>query len=251
MFCQQCGTQIPEGAQVCPSCGTSVVKTIKFEDVKGFANQKGQELTSSIRNMSQDFKQQMEEEKAARKIREISDLFVNPEEKQIAVLGSGYLSNLIRNGQLEKGFGVLTDSRFYYRGKGFVRVGKILYKTDEEKTVDLQDITASGFLYSRSTTLAVFAIILTVITVLLDAISFIYAFDSYSDGPVVLFFLLLFGGSIAVLAVWIWLFLYKRAFYQIFFSGGAISIKASAYGSKQLHDFDRQLRRAKDQKIRS
>lgn len=250
MFCQQCGTQLPEEAQACPSCGASVTKTINFEDVKGFANQKGHELTNSVRNMSQDFRQQMEEEKEARKIKETSDLFVNPEEKQIAILGSGYLNNLIRNGRLEKGFGILTDLRFYYRGKGFVRMGKMLHKTDEEKTVDLQDITASGFLYSRNTTLAVLAVVLTVIAILLDVM--VYAeIDSsryVSDGDVVLLWLTWIGGGIIVLAVWIWFCLYKRAVYQIFFAGGAISIKASSYGSKQLHDFDRQLRQAKDRR---
>ena len=251
MFCQQCGNQLPEGAQVCPSCGATTAKTIKLEDIKGFANQKGQELTKSVRNMSQDFKQQVAEEKEARKIREASDIFVDPDEKQIAVLGSGYLSNLIQNGQLAKGFGILTDSRFYYRGKGFVRMGKMLHKTDEEKTIDLQDITASGFLYSRNTILAVLSFVLTVIAIVLDVVTYDAASSWYaSDSDVTLSWLALIGGGIVVLAAWIWFILYKRAVYQIFFAGGAISIKASAYGSRQLHDFDRQLRQAKDEKLK-
>lgn len=252
MFCQQCGNQLPEGAHVCPSCGASTIKAINFEDVKGFANQKGHELTNSVRNMSQDFKQQLAEEKEARKIREASDIFVDPDEKQIAVLGSGYLRNLIQSGQLAKGFGVLTDSRFYYRGKGFVRMGKMLHKTDEEKTIDLQDITASGFLYSRNTILAVLSFVLTVIAIVLD----IAAYDELAvswrvtDSDVALLYLVWIGGGIVVLAAWIWFILYKRAIYQIFFAGGTISIKASVYGSRQLHDFDRQLRQAKDEKLK-
>lgn len=252
MFCQQCGNQLPEGAQVCPSCGAKTEKTINFEDVKGFANQKGQELTKSVRNASQDFKQQLADEKEARKIQEASDIFVDPDEKQIAVLGSGYLNNLIHNGLLAKGFGILTDSRFYYRGTGFVRMGKMMYKTDEEKTVDLQDITASGFLYSRNTILAVFSFVLTAIAILLDAVTYVNVYSSWyvTDSDVVLFYLALIGGGIVVLAAWIWFILYKRALYQIFFAGGTISIKASVYGSKELHDFDRQLRQAKDEKLK-
>ena len=252
MFCQQCGNQLPEGVQVCPTCGASTAKSINFDDVKGFANKKGHELTSSVRNMSQDFKQQLEEEKEARKIREVSDIFVDPDEKQIAVLGSGYLRNLIQNGQLAKGFGILTDSRFYYRGKGFARIGKLMHKTDEERTVDLQDITASGFLYSRNTMLAALSVVLTVIAILLDVIVYNNAYSSWyaSDSDVVLFWLTWIGGGIVVLAAWTLFIIYKRAVYQIFFAGGSISIKASVYGSRQLHDFDRQLRQAKDEKVR-
>ena len=32
MFCGNCGRQLPEGAQVCPQCGTKVAKDIDFSD---------------------------------------------------------------------------------------------------------------------------------------------------------------------------------------------------------------------------
>ena len=245
MFCQQCGKELPEGAQECPSCGAKTGKAINFEDVKGYANQKGQEITQSVQNMAQDFKHQMQEEKEVRQIKDISNILVNPEERQIAVLGSGYLSNLIRNGQLAKGFGVLTDHRFYYRGKCFNRTEKMLYKTDEEKTVDLQDIMASGFVYNRNIFLAILALTATVCTVLLSIAEYADSYYNYDT----FWFILLFGGAISI-ALWVLYLVYKRAIYQISFAGGMIAIKAATYGSKQLHNFDRQLRQAKDEKLK-
>ena len=37
MFCAKCGTQLPEGANVCPSCGERVEKEINFSDVTNYA----------------------------------------------------------------------------------------------------------------------------------------------------------------------------------------------------------------------
>ena len=149
MFCAKCGTQLPEGANVCPSCGERVEKEINFSDVTNYAEQKAQQVSDNIQNQVQNIRQTQVEERAGRAVRDIREMFVSADEQQKAVIGGGYLDNMLRTGVLGRGFGVLTNRRLYYRGKCFYKVGGRYVKTDEDCTVDLQDITSSGFTYTR------------------------------------------------------------------------------------------------------
>ena len=68
-------------------------------------------------------------------INKFSQYFVNKDETYISSLGNG--------------FAVISNKRVYFKGNCFSGSGKSLVKTDEERTVDVKDITGSGFLYRR------------------------------------------------------------------------------------------------------
>ncbi len=82
-------------------------------------------------------------------INRFSQYFVNREEKYVSSLGNGYIMNYLASGNLSKGFAVISNKRVYFRGSCFSGQGKALIKTDEERTVDIKDVTGSGFIYRR------------------------------------------------------------------------------------------------------
>lgn len=226
MNCQNCGTQIPEGESVCPSCGTSQ------ESRKHKGRQKKEEQL----------------------IKDVSDIFVSPNEHQIAIkAGDG----LITTGQRDKGYSILTDSRFYHGRKYFRVQNWMLFRSYEESIVELQDITASGFVSQSNLVLLTLAILLTLIEALLLIIGVIAARAGIVtvniDETTLTFnswlFTLLVG--LAAIAAWaLYIFLTHRISYQISHAGGTISIIVPVDKWEQFRDFDRKLHQAKDARVR-
>ncbi|MCR4933537.1 MAG: SHOCT domain-containing protein [Lachnospiraceae bacterium] len=75
--------------------------------------------------------------------------FVSQDEQYISSLGNGYIMNFLASGTLKRGFAVISNKRVYFRGSCYSGQGKSLVKTDEERTVDIKDVTGSGFIYRR------------------------------------------------------------------------------------------------------
>lgn len=84
-----------------------------------------------------------------KEINKLSESFISQDEKYIASLGNGYIMNFLANKSAKKGFAFITDKRVYFKGSCLSGTGKTLTKTNEEKTVDVKDITGSGFIYQR------------------------------------------------------------------------------------------------------
>lgn len=84
-----------------------------------------------------------------KELERLSASFVSPDEKYIASLGNGYIMNYLANKSTKKGFAFITDKRVYFKGSCLNRVGKLLIKKNEEKSVDVKNITGSGYTYQR------------------------------------------------------------------------------------------------------
>ena len=84
-----------------------------------------------------------------RETEKLSEFFVSRDEKYIASLGNGYIMNYLANKSVKKGFAFITDKRVYFKGSCLSGTGKRLVKTNEERTVDVKNITGSGFTYHR------------------------------------------------------------------------------------------------------
>lgn len=82
-----------------------------------------------------------------KEIEKLSQSFASRDEKYIASLGNGYIMNYLTNGSMSKGFAFITDKRVYFKGSCLSGTGKNLVKTNEERTVDVKNITGSGFIY--------------------------------------------------------------------------------------------------------
>mgnify|MGYP006971255742 CR=1 FL=1 len=114
-------------------------------------------------------------------------------------------------------------------------------KSDEDCTVDLQDITSSGFTYARNliwmalATLSGMASLFLFVTVIGAA---------RYDRPFFTFWLFAF---LMVTVLFSLLFVIsKKTIYEVTFAGGTLSIKASSYGVQEVRAFDKALRREKD-----
>lgn len=239
MFCGNCGNQLPEGANVCPQCGTKVAKEVDFSDVKDYAGRKVQQAASSVQDQVQNAQQSYKEQFESRKIRDIREMFVDPKEEQRAVIGGGYLNNLLQTGIFSKGFGVLTDRRLYYRGKCFHKVGGNYVKTDEDCIVDVQDVTSSGFVYTRQIWL-LFSAIASFLFFFMIAAMVGDSDVSFAEG------MLTWGCIIGVALILLYIF-FKMAIYTVTYAGGSLSIKASSYNIRDVRAFDKVLHQVKDE----
>lgn len=238
MFCSKCGSQLPEGANVCPNCGEKVEKDINFSDVTNYAGQKVQEQYNNVQSQIQDFRNKRNEERNGT-IHDVHEIFINADEQQKAVIGGGYLSNLLKTGVLGMGFGILTNRRLYYRGKCFYKMGKHYLKTDEDRTVDLQDITSTGFTFTKRLWLLLIAVVVLISSIILLG---------FWGSEGIFFTLMIFLFGIALLMAYNY---FSIATYNITFAGGSLSLRASDYGIEKVREFDKTLHQVKDEYLAS
>ena len=181
MFCGNCGKQIDDSCNVCPHCGTRIEKDVVKE----------KDVTYKV-------------------------IFVEPDENYLGSLGNGYLNSFLTNKKIKRCIALLSDKRVYLRGNMVdINSGKI-ERFNMQKTIDLEDITGTGFVYSSPQVWKLVLAILT-IPVIIPAILLIV---SYLKSRNTLFF--------------------------IEYAGGCIKFDASIYGLAESQDFERQIRRAKN-----
>jgi len=179
MVCDKCGTEVTKNDKFCPKCGAEtrqpskrMLKPILLSGlillililcivlkymaiipisiilILGLAIVINRKILRLRKNKKNDV--QVEEQKFSDKeMEKLSEYFVNRDEKYVSSLGNGYIMNFLLNKGLKRGFAVISDKRVYFRGSCFSGQGKSLKKTDEERTVDIRDITGSGFVYQR------------------------------------------------------------------------------------------------------
>lgn len=132
MKCNKCGTEVNPQDEFCYNCGKQITRKTKNKKDK------------------QKNKPEVQEYKLKDKeIEKLSQSFASRDEKYIASLGNGYIMNYLTNGSMSKGFAFITDKRVYFKGSCLSGTGKNLVKTNEERTVDVKNITGSGFIYQR------------------------------------------------------------------------------------------------------
>ena len=187
MFCGNCGKQIDDSCNVCPYCGTRIKQDTRIE------------------------KDVVKEKDDIYKV-----IFVEPDENYLGSLGNGYLNSFLTNKKIKRCIALLSDKRVYLRGNMVdINSGKI-ERFNMQKTIDLEDITGTGFVYSSP---QVWKLVLAILTIPV-IIPAILVLVSYLKGRNTLFF--------------------------IEYAGGCIKFDASIYGLAESQDFERQIRRAKN-----
>lgn len=179
----------------------------------------------------------------------LQSMFADSNEKQIATLGAGYLKNFLATGSLDKGFCAVSDKRVYFKGKCYYKSGKHYKSTKEERTVDLKDITGTGFSNTKRFGLFVASVIYSILAVLFDIYAIFelnrnleYGYDSAVPDIILCIVLVL----VPSLVLWILYFVLKFKVFEIAYAGGKIAFKASNYSEDEMQSFQKQLRRAKD-----
>lgn len=61
-----------------------------------------------------------------------NSIFIDQSERIVATIGSNYLQNFLAGGIVEKGVGILTQKRFYYKGRNFSGAGKGTSSANQE-----------------------------------------------------------------------------------------------------------------------
>ena len=179
MFCENCGKQIDDTSNVCPYCG----KMVEKEDAFGNNNKYGK-------------------------------IFVEPDENFIASLGNGYINSFLSDKGINKCVALLSDKRIYLRGNMIdINIGKV-ERFNMQKTIDLEDITGTGFIYASPQILKLILAILTA-PLIIPAIILIFSYIRH-----------------------------RNTLFFIEYAGGCIKFDASIYGLAESQNFEKKIRRA-------
>ena len=203
MVCNKCGTEVSKQDKFCTKCGAEVEKQEKKQEKKGHKKVyiiagiifalvlaivifkynalillsilaivcAAVLINRKILNMRKKNNNEGsigEHNFSDAEMKKFSEYFISREEKYISSLGNGYIMNFFANGSLKRGFAIISDKRVYFRGSCFSGQGRTLKKTDEERTVDIKDVTGSGFVYRRY--IGILLALITAIVTLLGGI---------------------------------------------------------------------------------
>lgn len=256
MFCSNCGSQLPEDANVCPACGTPIAKNneINVKDIANFAGNKAKgaletiksktaEYGNDLKQKSQEMQESIERQREQQREQKISNandtvntMFADSSEEEIATLGGSYLRNFLSTGSLEKGFCTVTNKRVYFKGRCYYKSGNNYKASKEERIVGLKDVTGTGFVEIRYWWLKLIAILFFILTLLYLVIAVI----EVSTAP-----FMIISGIITAAVVSAYIIL-KQKYFEIAYAGGMIAFKASNYRLIEIQDFQKALHKAKD-----
>ncbi|MGN0400656.1 MAG: zinc ribbon domain-containing protein [Acetatifactor sp.] len=225
MYCDNCGTKVEENASFCTACGKPV------SEIGSQSSAAGAVVPTP----------QLNEEISYMNPSDYSNIFIDPEEQLLGTLGNGYLENILHR-KVKKCHALLTDKRIYFQGTFYTGNGKQLQQKKSEKIVDLEDITGTGFLYSKP--LGILAsIIWIVIPLLLFLFCLVWSIKAGNEEYVLC---ALGVDVIAILRLIIRYLLNRNTFFEIEYAGGSIRFNAQIIGLSAVKDFQKQIRRAKD-----
>lgn len=217
-ICPKCSTQNRDNAVFCKECGASLPADAASPVPKG----------------------------------EAAQMLVNPTENILSVYGSSYFANYVSTGNVEKGFAVLTSKRVYFRGKSFSLIGSKWRKFTQERIVDLQDVTSTGYTMVRPYGHIVRAIAFFVVFLFMVAVASSHSngFAETSADNLFFDFCNNFNGIFLFISIieFILYFIHRHNLFCIAFAGGEISFDVKWYPERDAHDFQQQLHLAKDNK---
>lgn len=170
--------------------------------------------------------------------------FVEQTETVVAELGSNYVQSYLTNGTIQKGFSVVTPKRVYFKGKCYSNINGRWKKLSEERTVDLKDVTGTGYVYIRNVSILLKGLAMLLGSILLYVL-IPNVFDDFGAMAALglLVMLALFVGGVVQL---IRFFIKRLTLCEINFAGGRIAFDVKWYPEADAQDFQRQLRLAKD-----
>ena len=164
-----------------------------------------------------------------------NSILVDQSETIAATIGSNYLQNFLSGSNVEKGVGVLTQKRFYYKGKNYAGNGREMKSTTQEGVVSLDDITFTMFTYERHIGFLIFAILLTLAAVVAPIVA--------GGGHVVE---IAMAVALPAIPFYVLYFVKRTSVFQVCFPGGGFGFDIRYYPIADIRDFQRQLHLLKD-----
>lgn len=251
MFCSKCGSEITEGAKFCEKCGANLTEsdinahstTSSTEDshkkFTDFFTQPVIDLSTATptppqrtHSTSGDSSHNNLSDSNFSEAADYNSVFIEPDEQLIATLRNGYFVNILFH-RLRTCSALLSDKRIYLKGAFYNDNTKAIMKTFEERIIDLEDVTGTGFIYERVSKLMIFWAILCIFAgIVLSSIAGNWISLAIFLIPFVFFIVK------ALKSRTVWFF--------IDYASNRIRIDAKLIGLTDVRDFHKQIRRAKN-----
>lgn len=243
MYCSNCGNEISDNAKFCAACGakTDESHTASADSLKNTASEYVQKAGDFLKNTGVVALNDSEVSQydVSDTSPELKEIFIEPDEQLLGKFGNGYLVNLLFK-KVKKCSALLTNKRVYLKGAFYSGTGKTIFKTTEERILDLEDVTGTGFIYTQISKLMIF---FDVLFILASLVSFGLM---VADGMEEVFALIMLACVIAAIISVINTIKSRKTFFFIDYAGGRIKVDARLIGLSDVRDFHKQMRRAKD-----
>lgn len=226
-FCTNCGARLQDGSVFCKKCGEKIPNDVEIQN--NYTQKMYAQNTYNVATPTPapNFNGGKYEK-----------IFVEPDENYIASLGDGYLNSFLTTKKIKSCVSILSDKRVYLRGNMIdINNGKVS-RTNIKKTVDLEDITGTGFVYSS------FQIWKLVVAILFVCVAIACVFMGYDIEE--LFYGCAGACLIPIVGMIVSYIKSRKTYFFIEYAGGCIKFDASIYALAESQDFEKQIRRAKN-----
>lgn len=163
-------------------------------------------------------------------------VFVSNSEEVKSILGADGVQELIANRRVNSSTLILTNKRVYQRGKALNRKGFSFKSVYQENTVDIKEISGTGFNVVKPTGFKITGIVLVILIILAYFIASQQNFINHY------LFLLLPPTTLT----WSLYFIGIRNTFELNYSGGTITLNVNWYSEEELRDFSKQLNIARE-----
>lgn len=256
MYCGKCGTELETGAKFCSVCGERLdaeesLETVVAQPVEKPKKVKAEKpVKEKVRKTSkEEFLEGVKEYEIPENPEALQQVFVDPTERLQAKLGNGYLVNLLFK-KTKKCNMLLTDKRVYFKGTMYSGDRKSVTKTTEERILDLENVTGTGFIYERMAWgWVLLGILEEIFGIAAGALACALIFNDTTEWYII-------GGVAGLIAALTPCLLLiakaiksRKIWFFVDYAGGRIRVDAKLIGIADVRDFHKQLRRAKDKYI--
>jgi hypothetical protein len=236
-FCTNCGARLQDGSVFCKECGEKIPNDGGFQNNYTQNTYAQNTYNAGTSTPAPNFNGGKYEK-----------IFVEPDENFIGSLGDEYLNSFLTTKKIKKCIAILSDKRVYLRGNMIdINSGKIS-RTNIQKTVDLEDVTGTGFIYTSP---KIWELILGILFIcaalacvprIIGWYRFFLEYGTFNPSTSTIALACLVAAALMVV-------LYiksRKTYFFIEYAGGCIKFNASMYALAESQDFEKQIRRAKN-----
>ncbi len=179
---------------------------------------------------------------------ELNSLFMDATERKAAILGEGFLYKFLDEGCMKSHFCVLTDKRVYVKGRYFHNMGRAYRVKKGEYTIDVRDVTGSGFSTARFGFVFLLGVLFVILLSVLTGcfLLFVQAVDHLYFGLHAIVSNCLILMCIGLVAVPVYYFVRPFKIFVIEYAGGKIAFLAFDFLEPDFRTFQQELYKAKD-----
>ncbi len=191
---------------------------------------------------------QLKQEGEFKSMEGLNNLFMDTTEKEAAILGEGILHRFLTKGILKSHYCILTNKRMYVRGTYFHNTDRAYRIRKGEYTIDVRDITSSGFSTARFGGVFVLEILFVILLSILTGffLLFVQAVDHLYFGLDTIIWNCIILLIIGLVAVPIFFYFSPCRIFVIEYTGGKIAFLSFGYLDDDFRMFQRELFKVKD-----